>query len=204
MPTKLLVAVTALLAASVPCAYGANIVTNPGFETGDLSGWSLSGTNSSPQDNGIYYGVDAADAHSGAFGAYFGPIGGVLSLQQTLSTSPGTSYDLTFWLAQSVNTPQGYVNSFSVVFAGITLYNQADVPAGPFTQYTFDATPPSSSSVIAFNFRNDTGFFSLDDISVVPASVVVPEPAAVSLLVLGVMYCLVVVYWKAQRRDRRP
>jgi hypothetical protein len=190
MSNKYIIVLTVLLAASVPFAHGADIVTNPGFETGDLSGWTLSGADSSPQDNGIYYGVDATDAYSGAFGAYFGPIGGVLTLQQTLSTSPGSGYSLTFWLSQSVNTPPGYVNSFSVVFAGTTLYSQTNLPASSFSESTFDVTASSNSSLLAFNFRNDTGFFSLDDISVAPASVVVPEPATEILLILGLVYVI--------------
>jgi hypothetical protein len=72
----------------VLCGIGAshakadNIVVNPGFETADLSGWTISGAHSSPGDEGIYYGVDAADAHTGRYGTYFGPVGGVLNLTQ--------------------------------------------------------------------------------------------------------------------------
>src|SRR5205823_7850927 len=78
----------------------ANIITNPAFETGDLSGWTLSGTDSAPDDNGIFYGVDALDAHSGNFGAFFGAVGGAQNLTQNFATMPGNSYVVSFWLAQ--------------------------------------------------------------------------------------------------------
>src|SRR5437868_10545361 len=105
----------------------ANIITNPAFETGDLSGWTLSGTNSAPDDNGIFYGVDAVDAHSGNFGAFFGAIGGVQSLSQDLATIPGASYVVSFWLAQAPSAPAPYTNSFAVSFGGTTLASETNV-----------------------------------------------------------------------------
>jgi hypothetical protein len=153
------------------------IVMNGGFETADLSGWTVSGAHSSPGDEGIYYGVDAVDAHTGRYGAYFGPVGGVLNLTQTLNTVPGTFYSLSFWLAQAPATPFPYVNSFTVSFGGTTLFSQTAVPAGAYTQYSFAQFASSASTTLAFAFRNDVGFFSLDDVAVMAADSV-PEPAS--------------------------
>ncbi len=160
-----------------------NLVTNPGFETGDLSGWTLSGTDSAPAFNGLYYGVDPADAHSGAFGAYFGPVGGVMTLGQNLTVMPNTDYTISFWLAQAPATPAPYINTLGVSFGGQPWVTQAGVPEGPYTQYRVVGFSPSNSATLQFSFRNDTGFFSLDDVSVslTPA----PEPAVWMLLVLG-------------------
>ena len=43
----------------------ANLVTNPGFETGDFTGWALSGDTT-------FTGVDGFSPHSGSFGAFLG------------------------------------------------------------------------------------------------------------------------------------
>ena len=172
-------------------AKAANIVTNPGFETGDFSGWTLSGTDSSPSDNGIFYGVDSLDAHSGSFGAYFGPVGGVLNLTQALTTDPGTTYTVMFWLAESPDTPAPYVNSFTASLGGTTLVNMSNTNGGNYTQYTATATVTSAASILAFAFRDDTGFFSLDDISVSPGTTVVtPEPTT-SMLMISALAVLI-------------
>src|ERR1700760_359082 len=76
-----------------------NLVINGSFESGDFSGWTLAGTDVLPGGNDNYYGVDSVDAHTGAYGAYFGPVGGVLNLSQTIATIPGASYEVSFWLA---------------------------------------------------------------------------------------------------------
>jgi hypothetical protein len=169
-----------------------NIVVNPGFETGNFDNWVLSGADASAADNGIYYGVDAADAHSGQYGAYFGPVGGVLSLSQVLTTTPDTSYAVSFWLAQAPDTPFPYVNSVSVLWQGTPLLSQTAVAASGYAEQSYDGIASSSSATtLQFAFQDDTGFFSLDDISVA-ASNPVPEPAGLLLAVpvLGVLFLL--------------
>src|SRR5206468_2771542 len=41
-PTKILLAITAAAALSFAHPASANLITNPGFETGDLTGWTIS------------------------------------------------------------------------------------------------------------------------------------------------------------------
>jgi hypothetical protein len=176
-----------------------NVVVNPGFETANVAGWILSGTDASPGDNGIYYGVDARDAHSGRYGAYFGPVGGVLSLSQALSTTPGTSYAVSFWLAQAPATPFPYLNSLAVVFGETTIFSETAVPASGYKENSYTGFASSSSTILLFALRDDTGFFSLDDIAVV--SDAVPEPASLLLVapVLGALFLS-----RAVGRGRRP
>ncbi len=160
-------------------AQAANLVTNGGFETGDFSGWTLSGTDSSPSLNGIYYGVDDVDANTGAYGAFFGPVGGVLTLAQTLATTPGAGYTITFALRQDTDPSPGYLNSLSVQLGTSTAYSATNIPAEDYTLYTVYGSSSSSASPLRFNLRNDGGYFSLDDVSVTAGT---PEPASFLLV----------------------
>ena len=55
----------------------ASTITNPGFETGDFTGWALSGDTS-------FTSVDNFSPHSGSFGAFLGTSGSTGSITQTL------------------------------------------------------------------------------------------------------------------------
>jgi hypothetical protein len=192
MKKHLFTAAVILIFGQAALGTAANLASNPGFETGDFSGWTLSGTDYLPGGNGNYYGVDSIDAHSGSYGAYFGPVGGVLNLTQTIATTPGTSYEISFWLAQAPATPPTYISSFGVSFAGANLFTESPAPESNYTEYTFEATALSASSLLQFSFRNDTGFFSLDDVSVnTSAPSAVPEPATFLLTVPA----LALVFW---------
>ena len=102
---------TIALIAGIACpGYStAGIVTNGGFETGDFTGWAISG-------NTDFVGVITGIAHSGDFAAYFGPDGSPGYLSQTLATTAGTSYKLSFFLASDGQTP----SDFQVTFGGAT------------------------------------------------------------------------------------
>ena len=168
-------------------AMAANLVTNGGFETGNLTGWSLTGVTSGPAYNGIDYGVDAADAYSGNYGAFFGPPGGIMTLSQTLSTTPGTNYTISFWLAQDTDVTPGYTNSLAVLLGSTTAYSATNIAAQDYTFYTVSGVASTASDLLRFSFRNDAGYFSLDDVSVIASTSSTPEPATLFLIapVLG-------------------
>ncbi|MEO5960247.1 MAG: carbohydrate binding domain-containing protein, partial [Opitutaceae bacterium] len=66
-------------------------LVNPGFETGDFTGWTLSG-------NSGFISI-TNDAHSGDFAASFGAVGSQTLLAQTVvATVPGATYTVDFWL----------------------------------------------------------------------------------------------------------
>ncbi|MDD5141783.1 MAG: protease pro-enzyme activation domain-containing protein [Verrucomicrobiales bacterium] len=75
---------------------GQPLVSNGGFETGDFTGWTLA--NSSSFD-GV---VDSLilTPHTGTFCFAFGHQGAFTFLSQTLATTPGQSYLLSFWLSK--------------------------------------------------------------------------------------------------------
>src|SRR4030095_5014649 len=73
----------------------ANIVTNPGFETGNFTGWALSGDTS-------FTAVDNFSPHSGSFGAFLSTSGSTGSITQALATTVGVSSDIGFLLISAV------------------------------------------------------------------------------------------------------
>jgi hypothetical protein len=79
-------------AAAAPVAAAANLLTNPGFETGTLSGWTCSATDhatTSPAHSGSAALAGAASASDDA------------QCSQTVSVQPSSAYTLTGWVQGS-------------------------------------------------------------------------------------------------------
>jgi len=159
-----------------------NIVNNCGFETGSFSSWTIGGNTANPGGN--YYGVDSFDAHSGNNGAYVSQDyvdGGTVpvTLSQTLSTTPGSEYVVSFWLDQDTAPTAGYNHAFSAVFGGTTMLTLSPTVAAPgtvgsFVEYTFDEVATSATTTLQFSFENDDSYWSFDDVSV---ATMTPEPS---------------------------
>ena len=106
-----------------------NMVNNCGFENDTLSGWMLGGNMTNPPGDfdGDEFGVDALDANSGNYGAYFGPIGSAMTLTQDISVSADVTYYLSFFLEQDSAPVTNSNHIFSVSFDNNTLLD-ADRP----------------------------------------------------------------------------
>jgi hypothetical protein len=156
-----------------PNAAHAGLVSNGGFETGDLSSWTEYG---SPGMTG----VDSNAAHSGVYGAYFGPVHEYDFISQTLTTEAGTIYELTFWERFDVGVPA------QVWWDGNLVYNLAGAPGEVWTMITVsDLVATGESTVLALGFWNPPAYTEVDDIDVVATGSSVPEPSTFILGVAG-------------------
>jgi hypothetical protein len=88
-------------------------------------------------------------------------------LAQTLPTTPGQTYFISFWLE---NPKGGYPNFFSVSWGGSLLYEGANLPPFAWTNIHLLATATGPSSALQFGFRNDPGYFGFDEITVLPVA----------------------------------
>ena len=144
----------------IPSGKAGELVQNGGFETA-FTGWTQSGN-----DGATLLSTNALYVHSGTNGAQLGPFGSLGFISQTLATTPGASYVLSFWLDSPTNglTP----NEFLVSWNGATLFGQINLPAIGWTNLQFSVTATGTTAVLQFGFRDDPSYFGLDDISVAP------------------------------------
>ena len=103
-----------------------NLLTNPGFETGNLSGWSCDTGNT----------VVTTPVHSGSYALQLTPSSSTTGqCTQTVSVQPNTAYTLTAYL----NGPYAYlgVNNYSNTWTTSTSYTQLS--------YAFTTTASTTS-----------------------------------------------------------
>jgi hypothetical protein len=181
-----------------PARAETNLIGNPGFESGDFTGWALSGE-ARPDHSFVsspthYPGWDEFLPHGGNAFAALGGVGSDVVLSQTFATTPGETYTLSFRLGSDGETP----NQIRVYFSEdgfdtglLTLVNQAETPghdlihgpaAAAYTAYSFTVHAVFPVSMIAFAARNDEGWWAVDDVSVT-----LPEPSSLASLGAGIL-----------------
>ena len=142
----------------------ANLIVNPGFETGDFTGWVVS-----PAASLSSIAVVSGNAHSGTYAASFGATGVELDvISQTIATTPGTRYNLSFWLEIANRN-----NEFQVSFGGVTvlhLIDRGSLNNPRYRQFRFSRRAIDSSTTLGFAGLNGPSFTYLDDVSVIPSS----------------------------------
>jgi hypothetical protein len=163
---------------------GSNIIQNPGFESG-TTGWTL-----------INFAVGNGFAHSGTQSASTGcgnsscvsTQGSGAYIQQTLSTTAGQSYDLSFW-----ETEDGGSTSEMTVFWNGSLVadvlNPNNNGNAAWVQFTYSALlATSSSTVLEVHGRQDPAFMYFDDFFAdVSGASSVPEPGTFEIAGLGAL-----------------
>jgi Immunoglobulin I-set domain/Immunoglobulin domain/Protein of unknown function (DUF642) len=151
----------------------AMLADNGGFETGDFTSWTMSGNL-----NSVYGSVttNSSYVHSGKYGADLGPAGSLGYLSQTLTTTIGQLYLVSFWL----NSPNGAApNEFLVSWNGTNLWDQVNLGTTGWTNLQFFASATGTNTVLEFGARNDPSYFGLDDVIVY--SITPPQVQTVSL-----------------------
>jgi hypothetical protein len=166
----------------------ADLVVNGNFDANSPpaqtapAGWTLT-----PAASGSDFFVGAGPGF-GAFSppnsANFGAVGSLDdTLSQTLATTPGVTYTLTYQLAHDGTAGDG--NDFSASFGGVVIPGSVLVDAAGFgyTLFSFTVTASTASTVLSFAGREVPAWYDLDNVSVVG----VPEPSSLALSGLGMV-----------------
>jgi VCBS repeat-containing protein len=139
---------------------GPSIFVNGDFETGDLSGWTQTGS----QIQALFLGQGGA---LGNYAAELAAPGGIGSetLSQNVATTPGQHYIVGFSVAGDIDSGS---NSFVASWDGTQILALSDVQSGAFTHYTFDVVgdPATFSTGLQFTYSDDGSAMFLDQVSV--------------------------------------
>ena len=158
-----------LVAWSAP-ALAENLVVNGGFETGTMSGWTLTGNTSN--STVFSFGFE------GSFSYGNGAPSSKAFLSQTLATTAGAHYAYSFVLLSAGGTPNEFYASLGGTVFGPSYIN-AD--AFGYTVFSGSVVAPTSNAALTFAFRQDPHFWVLDAVSITA----VPEPASWAFMVCG-------------------
>lgn len=192
-------------------AASANMVTNPGFETGTFTGWNpwfYNGGNANLSDT-WYVSNNPNDAHSGTYGAvtaFTVPTGtttptSYAGVYQNIpdASAAGEAFNASAWI--STDAIDGYSEAYlQVQFQNSsgTVLQQIGTPfiTGnnlPYAQYSLNnLVAPSGTTIIQIQgviegigglnaTSSNTGYTRFDDFSLTP----VPEPATIALMAIG-------------------
>ncbi len=181
--TLLVVAAVTLLLFAAPAAFGQNLLTNGGFETGDFTGWTTGGNFEDTEVvTGAFY--EYTGAQEGNFYAVLGPVGSDGTLSQSFSDTAGAHYTFSFWLASVGDNP----SDFSAYWDGTQVLSLTNPNTGStWSQFSFSETG-TGNDTISFAFRDDPAYIALDNVSVTETSQSsVPEPSTFMLLGSGAL-----------------
>jgi hypothetical protein len=173
-----LVAVMLSAASAASVAEPQNLVKNPGFEDG-LSDWTFHGFERSSsglnQTRMLTLCVGARCVNTPGSGAFMG---------QTISTTSGELYDLSFWTGAATGPGE-----FSVYWNGLLIDDQP-LAMSTISQHSYTSLlATSDTAYLEIHGRDDPAHMWVDDVSVVQHVVnAVPEPQTYAMLLSGLLF----------------
>lgn len=203
-----------------------NLLSNPGAETGDLTGWTVGGTSNPGVDNGTF--DPGISPHSGSFD-FYGRNGVSGTLTQTISlvgnqglTATGIDTGnatavLSFWeqgLSQGTPSDDAMVTLTYLDGSNNTLGSstsgEVDSHNGTWTQFTNTYTVPAGTRTISYQIGfvrhsgSDLDAFVDDNSLVVDARPVAatPEPGSLALFA-GMGSTGVLFAWRRRHKRSR-
>jgi Autotransporter beta-domain len=158
-----LLATTAVL--TIIASANANVVGDPGFESGAFGTW-VSGGDVENSISNINPRTDTFSFRGGCVGGGCVVVGGAGvsgpgSITQTINLAPGI-YQGAFHY-QSF----GGTNQLAASLGNNTVINQTNLAAAPYTRYSFVSAASGGNTTLAFGLRNDPVWDYIDDVSLV-------------------------------------
>jgi hypothetical protein len=192
---KMTVWLLVFLGFTLPVRAGEELISNGGFETGDLTGWRTPVYNPNP-----WY-ISTAKVFAGSYSAYNPVLGTAIAdttLYQSFYPAPVTNISSAgFWYYHESNVPWGTRGLVTLLtFSDGSWIDDSlatDDPEYRLGVWTFRDLMPtllahSEKSLVQFGFfpkSSDAQY--IDNISIIGITIV-PEPAAVAIILSGTIF----------------
>jgi hypothetical protein len=161
----------------------ANLVSNGSFQLGNsttITDWTQSNPNNTeyilgPADGGAPAGVTTEVMLS------TNGLGTDTQISQTIATTAGQSYIVSFWLANDLPDSASYfkalwngstaAETLTLMTSNGSLPNASLSNAFDYNEFQFEGVATGATTAIAFDFQNDNSFYHLTDVDASPTPI---------------------------------